>query len=103
LLLAVIKFIRETATEDDSSLDLIVELGLIENVNALLEVKEPEVAYEAAWVITNLAGGKDLHCQSVLASGCHTTLVKLLEHEKGKDVEQVITRVKSRLCGHWGI
>ena len=56
-------------------------------------MEEEEIAYEAAWVITNLSSGTNLHCQSVLATKCHTTLVKLLDREKGKDTEQVIVCV----------
>jgi len=37
-----------------------------------------EFIYEAAWFLTNLAGGERRHCMAVLSAGCLTTIATLL-------------------------
>lgn len=47
------------------------------------------MAYEAAWAMTNLAGGEIRHCASLLAAGCHKTLIRLVR-ANGKVAEQAL-------------
>lgn len=88
-MLGLVRCIRKAVSISESRIDLVAELGLVEKVMALFDVPVDRVLYEAAWIITNIAAGKEEDCNLLLKNGCPKVLVELLDLSKPDVAEQV--------------
>lgn len=57
----------------------VVEGGFIPGlISALKEDKHPLIQFEAAWVLTNVAGGASEHTQAIVKAGAVPIFIRLL-------------------------
>jgi len=89
LLLGLVRCIRKAVSSDEPRIDLVIELGLVEKVMALFDVPVDRVLYEAAWIITNIAAGKEEEYNVLLKNESQKVLVELLNPLKPDVAEQV--------------
>jgi hypothetical protein len=89
LLLGLVRCVRKAVSSAEPRIDLVVELGLVEKVMALFDVPVDRVLYEAAWILTNIAAGKEEECNLLLKSESPKVLVELLNPVRPDIAEQV--------------
>jgi hypothetical protein len=83
--------IRLLSQNDDPPIQEIIDANGIPRLIGFTErYGDPQLQYEAAWALTNLASGTTLQTQSIIDNGGITAFVRLLKHENIKVAEQAI-------------
>jgi hypothetical protein len=62
-----------------SIIQQVVDSGAVPVLMMLMkEAAYPQLQYEACWIVTNIASGSNLQCQSVVDKGCIDLFLQLL-------------------------
>lgn len=64
---AVIQIRTVLAIEEGAPIDLVIAAGAIPELVAVLSDPNPRLVFEAAWALTNVASGSDVHVDHILA------------------------------------
>ncbi|XP_005106042.1 importin subunit alpha-1 [Aplysia californica] len=77
--------------ERNPPIDRVIEAGLVEAlVNFLYSNDKPDLQFEAAWALTNIASGTSIQTQAVVRAGAVPHFIRLLTSQSMNLVEQCI-------------
>ncbi|GFR97834.1 importin subunit alpha, partial [Elysia marginata] len=77
--------------EKNPPIDKVIEEGLVENLVSFLDCNDnPELQFEAAWALTNIASGTTTQTQAVVRCGAVPRFIRLLSAPSMSLVEQCI-------------
>lgn len=77
--------------EENSPLQRVIDNNLVPKLLALLTREDfPQLQFEAAWCITNIACGEHKYSQNLLDHGAIEALIKLLGSKSLEVIEQAV-------------
>ena len=69
----------------------VIDSGAVAHLIRYLEMwEQPQVQFEAAWALTNIASGSHHHCRVIVEKGAVPHLIKLLESPNEEVREQTV-------------
>jgi len=87
----VIGIRRIVSKDENPPIQEIIDANVIPRMVGFTErYEEPQLQYEAAWALTNIASGTTSQTQSIIDKGGVTAFVRLLKHESSEISEQAI-------------
>jgi len=89
--------------EEESPIQEVIDANLVPRLIQLLEFKDmPQIQYEAAWCLTNIATGTTEQTQCLTEKGAIARFIMLINSEHDNLKEQVLIRTHNfhRQSGH---
>jgi len=87
----VIGIRRLVSKDQDPPIQEVIDANVIPRLVGFTEkYEDPQLQYEAAWALTNIASGTTSQTQSIIDKGGITAFVRLLRHESPEISEQAI-------------
>ncbi|ORZ41684.1 importin alpha subunit [Catenaria anguillulae PL171] len=86
----VIRFRRLLSKEHNPPITQVIQCNVVHVLVQFLASPDPDLVFESAWALTNIASGDTEHTQAVLDAGALPHFIHLLQHPVPKVVDQAI-------------